>query len=314
MSGSSSKVGATRNKPTNFSAYEDNVLCKVWVEITTDAITNTGQRKEAFWLRVRDRYNAKCGSYPQMTQKSVMNRWDHIKAEVSKFSGYMADMIRSNPSGMSYADKSVAAAANFAGVEKHNFTLMHCWHILKDEPKWWELKRKMDALQNSASRKSVPSSLSRDISDLDPNKSSSSSPSKKCPMGRHAAKEAKKKAALVSSECMSKMHDVSVQRIELFKETEGERKARLDEMVALEKAKADEAREHCKMMLEIERERLALGKQRLRMDDEKKEKEEDERILAINLDQCQPMQRMYYQALQEDIIQRVMSRRHGPNR
>ncbi|KAF8726678.1 hypothetical protein HU200_019142 [Digitaria exilis] len=132
-------------------------------------------------------------------------------------------------------------------------------------------------------------------------------------MGRDAAKEAKKKAALVSSECMSKMHDLSVQRIELFKETEGERKARLDEMVALEKAKAEEAHEHHKMMLEIKRERLALDKQRLRMDDEKKEKEEDERILAINLDQCQPMQRMYYQALQEDIIQRMMSRRHGPN-
>ncbi|KAF8780008.1 hypothetical protein HU200_002020 [Digitaria exilis] len=214
---------------------------------------------------------------------------------------------------MSDADKSVAATANFAGVEKHNFTLMQCWQVLKDEPKWWELKTKIDATPNSASRKSVPSSLSRDISDLDPNKSSSTSPSKKRPMGRDAAKEAKKKAALVSSECMSKMHELSVQRIELFKETEGERKARLDEMVALEKAKAEEAREHRKMMLEIERERLALDKQRLRMDDEKKEKEEDERILAINLDQCQPMQRMYYQALQEDIIQRMMSRRHGPN-
>ena len=32
------------------------------------------------------------------------------------------------------------------------------------------------------------------------------------------------------------MHDLSVQKIELFKETEGERKARLDEIVTIEKS------------------------------------------------------------------------------
>ncbi|CAN6338366.1 unnamed protein product [Urochloa humidicola] len=124
-----------RNKQTNFSAYEDNLLCKSWLEIGCDAITNTGQRKESFWRRVVERYNSKRDKYPERSQKSIMSRWKHIKAEVSKFSGYMAEMIRSNPSGMSDADKSVAAAADFAAIEKHNFTLMHCWRILKDEPK-----------------------------------------------------------------------------------------------------------------------------------------------------------------------------------
>ncbi|CAO1948923.1 unnamed protein product, partial [Urochloa humidicola] len=72
-----------------------------------------------------------------------------------------------------------------------------------------------------------------------------------------------------------KMHDLSIQKIELFKETEGERKARLDEIVTLEKVKVEEAREHRKMMLDIERERLAMDKQRFLMEAEKKEKEED---------------------------------------
>ena len=131
-------------------------------------------------------------------------------------------------------------------------------------------------------------------------------------MGRDTSKQAKKKAASASSECVSKMHDLSVQKIELFKETKGERKARLDEIVTLEKVKVEEAREHRKKMLDIEREMLALDKQRLHMEAEKKEKKEDEHILAINIDQCLPMQRMYYQALQEDIIQKLMSQRRGP--
>jgi len=48
------------------------------------------------------------------------------------------------------------------------------------------------------------------------------------------------------------------------------------------------------------------------MEAKKKEKKEGERILAINLDQCLPIQRMYYKALQEDIIQKLMSKHRGP--
>ncbi|CAL5088968.1 unnamed protein product [Urochloa decumbens] len=311
MSGSASKVGATRTKHTNFSAYEDNVLCKSWLEISYDPVINTGQRRESFWIRVVSRYNSNCGRYPKRTQKSIMNRWDHIKAKVSKFSGYMAEMIRSNPSGMSDADKSVAAAADFASVEKHNFTLMHCGKILKDEPKWMELKRKMDTLQNSGSRKDAPPNVQREIPDLDPDKSAPASSSRKRPMGRDAAKAAKKKAASTSSEYVSKMHDLSIQKIELFKDTEGERKARLDEIFTLEKVKVEQAREYRNMMLDIERERLAMDKQRLHMETEKKEKEEEERILAINLDQCQPMQRLYYEALQWRLKRKKRKRRRS---
>ncbi|CAO2167252.1 unnamed protein product, partial [Urochloa humidicola] len=260
MSGSASKVGTTKNKLPNFSAYEDNLLCKSWLEISCDPIINTGQRRESFWVRVLSRYNSKCGKYPERTKKSIGSRWEHIKAEVSKFSGYMAEVIRSNPSGMSDADKSVVAAADFAGVEKHNFALMHCWKILKDEPKWMELIKKMDNPQSTGSRENA-NVVQRHILELDPDSSAPPSSSGKRPMGRDAAKAAKKKAVAAPSEYVSKMHDLSVQKIELFKETECERKARLDEIVTLEKVKVEEAREHRKMMLDIERERLAMDKQ-----------------------------------------------------
>lgn len=63
-----------------------------------------------------------------------MSCWDYIKPEVSKFSGYMGDMMHINPSGMSDSDKSMAVAADFAGIEKHKFSLMHCWNILRMSP------------------------------------------------------------------------------------------------------------------------------------------------------------------------------------
>jgi hypothetical protein len=45
-------VATTRIKQINFSIHEDNLLCKSWLEISCDPITNTGLRKESFWLRV----------------------------------------------------------------------------------------------------------------------------------------------------------------------------------------------------------------------------------------------------------------------
>jgi hypothetical protein len=301
------KVAATKVKQTNFSPFEDTVLCKAWLEISCDPATNTGQRKEAFWNRVCSRYSSKCVGYPERSVRSIMSRWDHIKAEVGKFTSHMAQINRVNPSGMTDADKSVGAATNFASIEKHPFTLMHCWNVLKDEPKWNELKSRIDTLKNSASKDSSEhNSLNRDTDD--PSQGTSSG---KRPMGRDAAKAAKKKVAAASSEHVSKIHDLTIQKIELFKETEVERKARIDEMVTLEKVKFDEAREHRKMMVELERKRLAVDEKRLQMEAEKKEQEEEERIMAINLDECGPMQRLYYEARQEEIILKLQAKRRG---
>jgi hypothetical protein len=99
----------------------------------------------------------------------------------------------------------------------------------------------------------------------------------------------------------------------MLKVIEVERKVRLDEMVTLEKQKVDGAREHRQVMLELEKKRLAMEEKRLQMEAKKKEKEEDERILKIKLDECQPMERIYYQALQEDILHRLMLRHQGPH-
>jgi hypothetical protein len=57
-------------------------------------------------------------------------------------------------------------------------------------------------------------------------------------------------------------------------------------MVYIEKVKVDGAREHHKIMIDLEKERLELDKKQVQIKAEKKEKEEEECILAIKLDQC----------------------------
>jgi hypothetical protein len=55
------------------------------------------------------------------------------------------------------------------------------------------------------------------------------------------------------------MYEMSIEKISLFKESEAEQKIRLDEMVNIEKVKVDEAREHRKMMIDLEKVRMTMS-------------------------------------------------------
>lgn len=94
-----------RTKQENFQCIEDRLLLTCWLEISCDPMTNTGQTFEAFWKKVTTLYNSKHGSYPPRSLRSLQCRYDVIKKAVAKFSGYHADVVRRNPSGMTDADK-----------------------------------------------------------------------------------------------------------------------------------------------------------------------------------------------------------------
>jgi hypothetical protein len=181
----------------------------------------------------------------------------------------------------------VAAAAYFADIEKWNFSLMHCWNILKNEPKWIEIKKRMDDKPQSSSAKDAATQDSNSsMMPIDLEVSPSSSSIRMCPMGREAAKMERKKAKSALLDYAAKMHELSIEKVSLFKESEVERKARLDEMVNIEKVKVEEAREHRKVMIDLEKERLELDKKQLQIKAEKKEKKQDEHVLAIKLAEC----------------------------
>jgi hypothetical protein len=46
-----------RTKEQNFKPDEDLLLCKTWLEISSDPVISTGQRKEGLWARIEKRYN-----------------------------------------------------------------------------------------------------------------------------------------------------------------------------------------------------------------------------------------------------------------
>jgi hypothetical protein len=156
-----------KTKEQNFTTPEDLLLCTTWLQISSDPIVHTGQRKEGLWARIEKRYNEQRPEFPCRINREHSSRWDKIRADVSKFSGYYARVLREKQSGLTDDDKvtlsytifdifyflplfqcgpnilielwllqTSKAATLFAHKENKPFHFMHCWHQLKGEPKW----------------------------------------------------------------------------------------------------------------------------------------------------------------------------------
>jgi hypothetical protein len=94
-----------KSKEQNFTALEDILLCTTWLQISSDPIVHTGQRREGLWARIEKRYNEQRGEFPCRLNRALSSRWDKIRADVSKFSGYYARVLREKQSGISDEDK-----------------------------------------------------------------------------------------------------------------------------------------------------------------------------------------------------------------
>ncbi|OEL34310.1 hypothetical protein BAE44_0004671 [Dichanthelium oligosanthes] len=230
----------------------------------------TGQRKESFWARIHASYHKKKDSgHPTCTQKSLSGRWDFIKDQVSKFAGHLRQVRMEHRSGEG-PDNEAA---------------------LKDVPKWRELE---NAKAGTPACEEQP-----DADDVSASNEAASRAQKR-PMGRDSAKESQKRAssssASQSEEYMSRMSDMCLQRTVFWSEANGEMNQRLDLLVQLEHEKTEIQRKNA---ASLEKQATSLEKQVLM-----EESKEEDRILAINLETLNPLQRAVMERKQKAIYAR----------
>jgi hypothetical protein len=94
-----------RTKEHNFKPDEDLLLCKTWLEISSDPVISTGQRKEVLWARIEKRYNELRGEFPMRLNRALSSRWNKIRAKTCKYAGFYVRVLRENQSGLTDNDK-----------------------------------------------------------------------------------------------------------------------------------------------------------------------------------------------------------------
>ena len=128
-------------KGRNFSAEEERSLCRSFLAISQDQICGNGQCNYAFWDRITAHFNqSKPRSNLVRPARSLETKRGHIKQDVGKFCGAYKQVFNCRESGTSL-DDVVEKSLQFY-LDRHPkqqaFAYLHCWHVLKDVPRWWD--------------------------------------------------------------------------------------------------------------------------------------------------------------------------------
>jgi hypothetical protein len=134
--------------------------------------------------------------------------------------------------------QTAQGTSDFAQGERHPFLFMHCWEIMKDEPKWQETKQTKGSCQTPYEASTDP--FMAPSPSVGTNSPSAGTSSGKRPLGRDATKAAWKKTLSASSSSTGAEFTANLKELNLTKTTQWDqqyvrRSSRDHEFVALEK-------------------------------------------------------------------------------
>ncbi|KAG2721677.1 hypothetical protein I3760_02G092400 [Carya illinoinensis] len=317
----------------NFTPEEDKLLVSAWLNCSLDAVQGTDQKHSQLWEKIFDYFQQYKETTNERTIKSLIHRWSVIQKATNKFCAKLAQIEGLNQSGMTDQDKFDKAKIMYQSLEKCTFQFEHCWHLLKDQPKWiWHAtkedpKRRKTmspsptptptrcsaATEDSAFDLETENVIENEVIELDRPMGRKAEKGKRKAQGRQAEENFQlrkmKYTMLEESRAQEKeFYCLKAEKMEYDKEKE-EKKLRLeDERLRLEaeKIKIEAAKEQSKIRQEDERLRLEAEKVELA------KKESDQRIMMMDVSVMPEMQRLYFKQLQREIITR-RSHAQGPD-
>jgi hypothetical protein len=173
---------------------------------------------------------------------------------------------------------------------------------MKDHPKWMEVRPTRTSHMPCDDIFLVSQAVDSNTADAFAEPSEAATSTRKRPMRCDTDKASRKKATSSSSgsfgEFTSDMKGLTIEKIGIM-ERSFNNKVQMDhECIELDKRRVpnEEARER-------------RHQEKEQRQQEKEQKEEEERILSIDLEKCTPALRIYYQAQQEDILDKIAHRR-----
>ncbi|KAG2725413.1 hypothetical protein I3760_01G064900 [Carya illinoinensis] len=291
----------------NFTPEEDKLLVSAWLNCSLDAVQGTDQKHSQLWEKIFEYFQQYKETTNERTIKSLIHRWSVIQKATNKFCAKLAQVEGLNQSGMTEQDKFEKAKIMYQSLEKCSFQFEHCWHLLKDQPKWiWRATKDVTPRRKTMSPSLTPTStpcsaatedsvfdletenvIENEVAELDR------------PMGRKAEK-GKRKAQGKHAEENFQLRKMKYTLLE-------ESRAQEKEFYRLKAEKMEYDKEKEEKKLRLEDERLRLEAEKMKIEAEKvklAKKESDQRIMMMDVSVMPEMQRLYFQQLQREIMMR----------
>ncbi|KAF5444698.1 hypothetical protein F2P56_033811 [Juglans regia] len=103
---------------------------------------------------------------PERSIASLTNRWQSIQKCTNKFCVAVAQVESLHPSGTTEVDKIEKAKIMYKKIEKANFTMEHCWCLLRQQPKWQQHQSTLSTRRKPHGRRPASASLTPDGDDI----------------------------------------------------------------------------------------------------------------------------------------------------
>ncbi|KAE8814178.1 putative DBINO protein [Hordeum vulgare] len=145
----------------SYTQDEDKLICNSWMEISQDPRTGAQQKGLVFWTRVHKTFHERKMFEPyQITSDrgitSIQKRWLFIQQECNKYCAALESIEAWPVSGLGIGDMAFQSLEAFKA--RHNdkpFTLMHCWMIINDSPKFKDQYRELQRKRGKKTTKFI---------------------------------------------------------------------------------------------------------------------------------------------------------------
>ncbi|GKD59687.1 hypothetical protein Tco_1297196 [Tanacetum coccineum] len=136
--------------PKDWTVAEETALCQAWYDVSENNIDGNSMKAKGFWDAVIRYFENETGS--SRGYESIVSKWkNRVRPRIGAFCAIISNVEENHESGTNDLDVYHKACAEYKMMYKQDFTLKHCYNILKDHPGWKGVE--MPAFYNTQGRK-----------------------------------------------------------------------------------------------------------------------------------------------------------------
>ncbi|XP_028091236.1 glutathione S-transferase T2-like [Camellia sinensis] len=230
-----------------------------------------------------------------------MNRWSAIQLATNRFNGCFAQIQRLNQSGKTEKEKIDDAKKLYKELYKSSFSFEHCWHELRDQPKWREEYSMKKQKTKKVATPSVCCPCTPGTINLEDNDAShNDNVDLERPPGRKTEKE-----RLNKRKNKDRGNEGGSPILILLEDLKEDRKKMNDKKIEIYERsylQEQEKIDNEKKRTQTEQEKVDNEKEKMRIEQLK----EEERIMSIDTSGLPPLQAKYVHCRQMEILQKTI--------
>ncbi|GJR82315.1 retrotransposon protein, putative, ty3-gypsy subclass [Tanacetum coccineum] len=191
------KKDEPKEPPKDWTMAEETALCQAWCDVSENNIDGNSMKSKGFWDAVIRYFEKETGS--SRGYDSIVSKWkNRVRPRIGAFCAIINNVEANHESGTNDLDVYHKACAEYKMMYKSDFTLEHCYNVLKDHPGWKDVEMpyfyKSQGRKKSKTSETTSGSASGGLNLNEEADEAVEETQEFRPMGRDRAK-AKKKAA-----------------------------------------------------------------------------------------------------------------------